>query len=75
MEGRARGSPLCKNILFVSRFFLKRYGREKKGRREESRDSVAVRAHIVKRHLMLIQSEQFSLHVILCMLMNVFMCL
>jgi hypothetical protein len=76
MEGRARGAPLCKKIFFVSVGLVSSEERiENRLERERSRDSVAVRAHIVKRHFILIQSEQFFLHVILCMLMNVFMCL
>jgi hypothetical protein len=61
----------------VSRRGVERMESRTKNRLERrgSRDSVAVRAHIVKRHFILIQSEQFFLHVILCMLMNVFMCL
>jgi hypothetical protein len=74
MEGRARGAPFCKMIFFVSRIIGReaeknRENREKRGRR----DSIVVRAHIVKRHFILIQSEYFFLHVIMCLLMNVFM--
>jgi hypothetical protein len=60
--------------LFVSRLD----GKSRTENRLESRgsrDSVAVRAHIVKRHFKeaFIQSEQFFLHVIMCLLMDVFM--
>jgi hypothetical protein len=66
--------------LFVKRssLYLDFSGKSRIENRLERRgscDSVAVRAHIVKRHFILIQSEQFFLHVILCLLMNVFMCL
>jgi hypothetical protein len=47
MEGRARGAPLCKKIFFYLVFLVGRRVRrqrriERIGRREESRDSVAV---------------------------------
>jgi hypothetical protein len=76
MEGRARGAPFCKNIFFVSRLVGREVEKNKENREKRgSCDSVAVQAHIVKRHFILIQSEQFFLHVIMCLLMNVFMCL
>jgi hypothetical protein len=77
MEGRARGAPFVKRSLYLASYLDWRGKSRTKNRLEKrgSCDSVAVRADIVKRHFILIQSEQFFLHVILCMLMNVFMCL
>jgi hypothetical protein len=65
MEGSAREAPFCKNIFFC---FQLRRRKDKKNRevREKrgSRDSIVVQAHIVKRHFILIQTEQFFMHVV-----------
>jgi hypothetical protein len=53
--GKSSRSPFCKKIFFVSRF-RRRVEEERIGEKRGSCDSVAVRAHIVKRHFILIQS-------------------
>jgi hypothetical protein len=66
MEGSARGAPFCKKILCICRVSSERIGR-----REEAVTLLqSALEHIVKRHFILIQTEQFFLHVVVHMFMS-----